>query len=222
MRPSTKGTLGVASTLLADWRLSVAFKVRAHRSDDGTYQLEYGKGSNKLVATLQCDAAGCWYVVGDGCGDKTRLKRDAVDAWGAWAAKNYVGKTAAPKAPPVSSGPPKHRAGPAVAEEDELSDNDRAFFETLSKRHGVLTEWQRSQARMVLRSLCGLKENPSARDNSSGSRSSAEAEPSPSPGPDPEQEATETEAPAEDDHQAANGTQSDIPGSEGTALPGAE
>lgn len=133
------------------------FKARAHRRDDGHYDLSFGKGSKKLTDTLIQQPPGVWYarhITG-------RSKQSVMDSWETWAAGEYI--TSREK--PASAGAPDElHSSPAPdhgsTEDDELNDWDRSFFGNLAVKHGELTEWQRSQLKGMLRRLLGLAERP--------------------------------------------------------------
>lgn len=87
----------------------MAFKVRNKRNDDGTYTLSYGKGKNKLTASMFTDAGGKWYAV-SGIGAKRigpcKTMKECKVRWGEWAAVAYDGSGSKGKAETPASTPP--------------------------------------------------------------------------------------------------------------------
>jgi hypothetical protein len=71
----------------------MAYQVRAKRRDDGGYDLSYGKGQKKVVATVVRDPAnGKWFV--DVLGHRQKLA-DIKKDWGTWAATRFEGASKA-------------------------------------------------------------------------------------------------------------------------------
>lgn len=138
------------------------FKVVVRSTEDGTgYSLAYGKRSKKLevVATKE------GHLFKATIGDRTitdQLKNIKA-VFDTWARANYDGDTG--DAIPSDGESPQTIAVESPARvssaADELNDRQRGFFATLSTKYGQLSEWQRSQAKVELRAICGLKDNPS-------------------------------------------------------------
>jgi len=111
--------------------MSFKVKCKKHENEIGSYVLSYGKGKKKLTTKLyKAQGSGQWVV--DSPRSTHDMKRDAVAAWGTWAAKEYdkapvsaaTATTPAAKSPPKlsknrrkSSGPPmfKRSSAPASA-----------------------------------------------------------------------------------------------------------
>jgi len=99
----------------------MAFKVRNHRNEDGTYSLEYGKGAKKRTGMMHQGTEGWEATNVPGSFPKMR---DAKEAWGHWAESAYggaipttpppgaVGPASAPPAPERVPGPPALPKGP--------------------------------------------------------------------------------------------------------------
>lgn len=85
------------------------YKVRNRKNDDGTYTLSYGKGKQKLTATMAKGSDG-WSITDDNDLDPGvfRTMKECKAAWGAWAEDAYgneSGSKAESETPPDQQSP---------------------------------------------------------------------------------------------------------------------
>lgn len=84
----------------------MAFQVKNKRNSDGSYQLSYGKGKNKLYAEMANGTDGWKVLPGNGTSGSYPQMKQCKAAWGAWAEKNYAGNNGVTEKAGPSHGPP--------------------------------------------------------------------------------------------------------------------
>lgn len=131
------------------------YKVRAHRRDDGGYDLSFGRQSKALTSTVT--RIGKEWILGNG--QAFPSKAEALETWGVWVAENYKsgngGGGTSPETPDTSSEALVDFA-PVTAEDEDYGITWAQAFARLANHGKTLTTGQRSDLMLMLNRLIAL------------------------------------------------------------------